>query len=247
MIVLKLFILMDEIHAHNPVHLNTKLNIECCTNSMPRKGVRKRLTWRKHHSLVTSPVLRPAKRKQWTDSQLLTALKAVESGTGINKAAREHGVSATTLKDRVSGHVAHGTKPGPRPYLSTEKETELGTFLKNCASVGYGKTRKDVLLIAESVTKEKDVLSRHQTWQHLAQRRADRVSDLALQPNADIDLNTCCTCFVRYEDDIIRGAGTEWISCACGRWLHEDCAEDCVAGDQGNDCTCPICLDILMT
>ena len=79
---------------------------------MPRKGVRKRLTQQKHHSLVTSPVLRPsAKRKQWTDSQMLAALKAVESGTGINKAAREHGVPATTLKDRVSGCVAHGTKP----------------------------------------------------------------------------------------------------------------------------------------
>ena len=125
---------------------------------MPRKGVRKRLTQRKHHSLVTSPVLRPsAKRKQWTDSQMLAALKAVESGTGINKAAREHGVPATTLKDRVSGRVAHGIKSGPRPYLSTEEETELGTFLKNWASVGYGKTRKDVLLIAESVAKEKDV------------------------------------------------------------------------------------------
>ena len=75
--------------------------------------------------------------------------------------------------------------------------------------------------------------------------KKNRVSDLAL-PNADIDPNTCCTCFVRYEDDIIQGAGTEWISCACGRWLHEDCAEDCVADDQGNDCTCPICLDILI-
>ena len=42
---------------------------------------------------------------------MLAALKAVESGTGNNKAAREHGVPATTLKDRVSGRVAHGCKP----------------------------------------------------------------------------------------------------------------------------------------
>ena len=42
---------------------------------------------------------------------MLAALKAVESGTEINKAACEHRVPATTLKDRVSGCVAHGTKP----------------------------------------------------------------------------------------------------------------------------------------
>ena len=128
---------------------------------MPHKGMRKRLTRQKHYSLVASPVLRPStKRKQWTGSQMLAALKAVESGTGIKKPAREHGVSATTLKDRASGCVAHGTKPGPRPYLSVEEETELGTFLKNCGSVGYGKTRKDVLLIAESVSKDKGVLKK---------------------------------------------------------------------------------------
>ena len=84
---------------------------------------------------------------------MLAALKAVESGTGINKAACEHGVPATTLKDRVSGRVAHETKPGPRPYLSTEEETEFGTSLKNCASVGYGKTRMYCLLQNQSQKK----------------------------------------------------------------------------------------------
>ena len=86
---------------------------------------------------------------------MLAALKAVESGMGINKAACEHGVPATTLKDWVSGRVAHAPD---LTYVSVEEETELGTFLKNCACVGYGKTRKDVLLIAESVAKEKNAL-----------------------------------------------------------------------------------------
>ena len=59
---------------------------------------------------------------------MTAVLKAVESGAGVNKAAREHGIPATTLKDKVSGHVKYGNNPGPRPYLNAAEETELGTF-----------------------------------------------------------------------------------------------------------------------
>ena len=31
----------------------------------------------------------------------------------------------------------------------------------------------------------------------------------------------------------MEGAGTEWISCACGHWLHEDCAENRVIESSG--------------
>ena len=63
-------------------------------------------------------------------------------------------------------------------------------------------------------------------------------------PESEIDVNVCCTCFVRYEDDIISGSGADWISCTCGRWLHEDCAEDCVLDKDGKEHLCPFCLDI---
>ena len=72
---------------------------------------------------------------------MTAALKAVESGAGVNKAAHEHGIPATTLKDRVNGRVKHGNNPGLRPYLNAEEETELGIFKKKTANVGYGKTR----------------------------------------------------------------------------------------------------------
>ena len=62
------------------------------------------------------------------------------------------------MKDRISGRIVHGTKPGPQQYLSTEEEHDLAEHLVDVAAVGYGKTRKEVLSIAERVAKEKNLL-----------------------------------------------------------------------------------------
>ena len=64
---------------------------------------------------------------------MLVALKAVEEGTSVNRAAR---VPWSTLHGRVSGRVVHGVKPGPNPYLNQSEEKELGSYLKHCAKVG---------------------------------------------------------------------------------------------------------------
>ena len=45
----------------------------------------------------------------------------------------------------------------------------------------------------------------------------------------------CCVSFSTYEEDILDGAGLDWISCACGQWLHEDCAEDRESDDEGKN------------
>ncbi len=61
-----------------------------------------------------------------------------------NWAADIHGVPRSTLKDRLSGRVIHGTNPGPRPYLTKDEESELSDHLLTASSIGYGKTRRDV-------------------------------------------------------------------------------------------------------
>ena len=58
-----------------------------------------------------------------------------------------------------------------------------------------------------------------------------------------IDLNKCCMYFVSYEDDILDGAGAEWIFCKCGRWLHEDCVEDVVEENAGDERYCSFSFD----
>ena len=58
----------------------------------------------------------------------------------------------------------------------------------------------------------------------------------------EIDPNVCCMCFVTFEEDTIRQTGAEWVPCACGRWLHEDCAEDIEVDSDGNERCCPFCV-----
>ena len=87
---------------------------------------------------------------------MLQAMEAVKSGSiGMNRAAIEHGVPRTTLKDRLSGRVIHGTNIGPKPYLTQEEEKQLVEFLVNCCKMGYGKTRGEVLKIVEAIMKKK--------------------------------------------------------------------------------------------
>ncbi len=87
---------------------------------------------------------------------MLGALQAVRDGTfGVNHAALEYAVPRTTLKDRLSGRVTHGSAPGAKPYLSREEEKELVDFFVTCSKIGYGKSRKEVLALVGSILKNK--------------------------------------------------------------------------------------------
>ena len=43
--------------------------------------------------------------------------------------------------------------------------------------------------------------------------------------SAEVNDSECCVCFVSYDND---QSGGDWVACACGRWLHEDCADDSI-------------------
>ncbi len=121
----------------------------------------------------------PTKRKNWSNASMLAAIEAVRKGDiSINKAALLHGIPSTTLKDRLSGRVAHGTKPGPRQYLDHEEERALANHLVEAARAGYGKTRKQVKGIVENVAKEKNLLRKSRGWWR---RFLDRQPQLSLR------------------------------------------------------------------
>ena len=64
------------------------------------------------------------------------AIRAVTNGEmGVNAASN---VPTTTLRDRLSGHVKHGSTMGAKPYLNKVEERALKDFLFNASDVGLG-------------------------------------------------------------------------------------------------------------
>ena len=109
----------------------------------------------------SNPANRASKRRQWSEESMIGAMKAVAEGTSISGAAREHGVPRTTLQDRVLGKVTHGTKPGPKRYLNEVEEKKLSEFLVETAALGYGRSRGEIMAIAEGTTKKKGTLRKN--------------------------------------------------------------------------------------
>ena len=96
------------------------------------------------------------KRLQWSNKSMETAMEAVMNGkTSINKAGVMYNVPCTSLKDRLSRKLVHGTRSGPKRYLNEIEEKELADHLIEVASIGYGKTRREVILITKKVAREK--------------------------------------------------------------------------------------------
>jgi len=45
------------------------------------------------------------------------------------------------------------------------------------------------------------------------------------------------------EDDVLETAGTQWIYCKCGRWIHKDSVEESVVDTDGDQQYCKFCGD----
>ena len=81
------------------------------------------------------------------------------------------------MKDRVSGRVEHNTNPGPPRYLNETEEKEFADFLMQTSSVGYRRSRRDVMNIAEAVAKQKGLLRKSKVtqdwWREFLKRQDD--------------------------------------------------------------------------
>lgn len=75
-----------------------------------------------HKQAATCPTVtinRPKKLRSWSGDSMQVAIDAVKSGRkGVNCVVLGFGVPCTTLKERITGGVVHGTKSGLKPYLT---------------------------------------------------------------------------------------------------------------------------------
>ncbi len=57
------------------------------------------------------------------------------------------------------------------------------------------------------------------------------------QENKELNCE-CPFCFEPYCQD-----GQEWLECACGRWIHEQCIEEVIVDSGSQERFCPYCLN----
>ena len=94
---------------------------------------------------------------EYTNKSMESAYEAVKSGRmSIRRAAEEYGVPKSTLHDKVSRKVKINAKLGSKRYLTDEEEVKLVQFLVGCASIGYAKSRSEVLAIAQQIARQHD-------------------------------------------------------------------------------------------
>ena len=61
------------------------------------------------------------------------------------------------MHDRVVGKVLAGSKSGPRRHLNSTKEVELVNFFDHCASLGYSRSKQEVIQLAQSTVDMKGI------------------------------------------------------------------------------------------
>jgi len=80
-----------------------------------------------------------------------------------------------TLRDRISGRVQHGVRPGPKPYSWSTEENGLAGCLIDTSKVGYGKSGQQVKAIPACGIRNKDLLDRDKVlydgWYYKLMRR----------------------------------------------------------------------------
>ena len=88
----------------------------------------------------------------WKEEDMLAAIATFRAGgISFRKCADQFNVPKSTLRDRITGRVVHGTKNGPESKLSTEDENKLAAYLIDTSRQGYGKSKEIIMFMATQI------------------------------------------------------------------------------------------------
>lgn len=149
-------------------HFTVMASLRDCVFVSSRWGSSHKRTEAKSYASIP---LRPVQYKSWNEDNMSKAITAVLDGVSIQRASEIY-VPKSTLGDKISGRVLPGSRSGPQPYLSEQKEKELVTFLCRSAAIGYSRTRSKVIAIVERILLSRGI-NKHVSsgwWESLVKR-----------------------------------------------------------------------------
>ncbi|KAI7909099.1 transposase [Pyricularia oryzae] len=89
--------------------------------------------------------------KQYTESQLASAINDVNNGQPIAKASRKWGIPRSTLQGRLKGSRSHKNAKHPFQKLSSEQEKHLADWVLAQAALGLPPTHQELRFFAERI------------------------------------------------------------------------------------------------
>ena len=86
-----------------------------------------------------------ARRKQYSEDNLVKALDAVENGLSLKKASETFKVPRMTLSDKFHCKTPIGARSGPKTIFTNEEETIIVSWMLEVAKCGFPVTKTQLL------------------------------------------------------------------------------------------------------
>ena len=127
---------------------------------------------------------------------------------------------------------------------AAEKRAQAAEKRAQAAEKNRVQAEKKAQAAAKKAEKEADKASqqankpsrKRQTDGNMSTRsKLPRVDEGTVDSEAE---NVCCVCFQSYQGDL---EDSDWVQCACNRWLYEDYITDVVHDVHGRELFCPYC------
>lgn len=121
------------------------------------------------------------KTLKWSEADMISAINHIKSepSASVRKAALLFNVPRSTLRDRLSGKIAVGAKPGRKPLLNVTLEQKLIDYASNRAKLGIGFGKTQFLHYAGSLARKYNVrfkngVPTNRWWSNLKSRHGNK-------------------------------------------------------------------------